>query len=98
MGLDGSQFDSKIKSKCFNDANLTAHTAIIPTQSTQDLTKFTDNERKVYELVAKFYLVQFMPLCIKEITKLSAPAVNGGKIEASSTRISFFFEGYFCFG
>lgn len=87
MGLDGSQFDSKIKSKCFNDANLTAHTAIIPTQSTQDLTKFTDNERKVYELVAKFYLVQFMPLCIKEITKLSAPAVNGGKIEASSTRI-----------
>ena len=87
MGLDTRAFDTSIKSKCFNDANLTAHTAIIPTQSEQDLSKFTDNERKVYELVAKYYLVQFIPPCQKEITRLSAPSVNGGKIEASSTRI-----------
>lgn len=87
LGIDAEQFDTGIQSDCFNDANLTAHTAIIPTQSEQDLSTFSDDERKVYELIARYYLIQFLPPCIRGITRLSAPSVNGGKIEASHSRI-----------
>lgn len=87
LGIEVGQFDTSIKSRCFNDANLTAHTAIIPTQTKQDLSTFTANERKVYEAIAKYYLVQFMPPAIKEVTKLTAPAVDNGTIQSVSTKI-----------
>lgn len=87
IGSDAGQFDTTIKSRCFNDANLTAHTAIIPTQTEQDLSTFTENERKVYEVIARYYLVQFMPPAVKEVTKLNAASVDNGTIQAVSTKI-----------
>lgn len=87
MGLETSSFDTSIHSRCFNDANLTAHTAIIPTMTKQDLSTFTLDERKVYDIIARYYLIQFMPPATKEVTKLSVPSEDGGNIVSTSTEI-----------
>ncbi|GDO07431.1 DNA topoisomerase III [Escherichia coli] len=53
--------DSARKSKAFNSAKVTAHTAIIPTASVPDVNAFSTDERNVYLAIAQHYLVQFMP-------------------------------------
>lgn len=86
IGLSVDNFDTKIKSRCFNDKNVTEHTAIIPTQNEElDVSSMSVDERKVYEAIAKYYLAQFMPPCKKQVTKLECDAVNGGKITATSS-------------
>lgn len=54
-------FDSSLKSKAFNDAEITAHTAIIPTANVPDLTTLTEQERLVYLAIVQYFLVQFLP-------------------------------------
>lgn len=53
--------DASIKSRAFNSGKVTAHHAIIPTQSRVDLSRLKENERSVYRLIARAYLVQFLP-------------------------------------
>ncbi|MBF8946285.1 DNA topoisomerase 3 [Escherichia coli] len=53
--------DSSRKSKAFNSAKVTAHTAIIPTASVPDVNALSTDERNVYLAIAQHYLVQFMP-------------------------------------
>ncbi|EPA0277292.1 DNA topoisomerase, partial [Escherichia coli] len=53
--------DSARKSKAFNSAKVTAHTAIIPTVSVPDVNALSTDERNVYLAIAQHYLVQFMP-------------------------------------
>lgn len=53
--------DFSIKSRAFNDKKIEAHHAIIPTTVRVDLTKLSENERKIYGLIAKYYLMQFYP-------------------------------------
>ena len=53
--------DSGRKSKAFNSANITAHTAIIPTASVPNLSALNANEKFVYLAIAERYLIQFMP-------------------------------------
>lgn len=53
--------DQTIKSKAFNDANVSAHTAIIPTTSVPDLNKLSVEQRNVYEAIVKQYAIQFLP-------------------------------------
>ncbi|ECS4582061.1 TPA: DNA topoisomerase 3 [Escherichia coli] len=53
--------DSARKSKAFNSAKITAHTAIIPTVSVPDINSLSTDERNVYLAIAQHYLVQFMP-------------------------------------
>ena len=50
--------DTNIKSKAFNDSNISAHYGIIPTQNkiTSPLTK---EESCVYDLIAKRFIIQF---------------------------------------
>ncbi|EDS0772149.1 type IA DNA topoisomerase [Salmonella enterica] len=52
--------DTTRKSSAFNSANISAHTAIIPTLNVPDLAKLTANEKVVYMAIAQFYLVQFL--------------------------------------
>ena len=93
MGFDQGdtlvQPDPSIKSRCFDDEAVAtaAHTAMIPTASSQDISAFSEDERHVYEAISLFYLVQFLPPTIKQVTSLSAPAVNGGCLKASSSVI-----------
>lgn len=53
------------KSKAWNDTKVDAHHAIIPAQmsaNSQIGTRFSDTEAKVYQLVVRNYLAQFMPV------------------------------------
>lgn len=87
LGMDASPFDASVVSRCFDDANVTEHTAMVPTRTKFDVSQLSQQERNVYEIIALYYLAQFMPPATKEITKLVAPGPNGGTIEASSTKI-----------
>ena len=53
--------DTKIKSRAWNDKKISAHHAIIPTTVSVDWKKLDDVQQKLYILVAKKYLAQFLP-------------------------------------
>ena len=79
--------DTNIKSKAFNDANTTVHHAIIPTTQRADISKLTDGEPKVYRAICGFYMIQFMPPCKKERTRLVIEGKDGNRFEAISTQV-----------
>lgn len=58
--FSGITFDSTLRSKAFNDAEVTAHTAIIPTTNVPDLTTLSEQEKLVYMAIARYFLVQFL--------------------------------------
>ncbi len=53
--------DPARKSRAFDSSKVTAHHAIIPTQARVDLSALSDDEKKVYRLIARAYLAQFTP-------------------------------------
>lgn len=53
--------DCSIQSPTWNDKKITAHHSIIPTQQAADGSKFSDDERKIYRLIAERYLSNFLP-------------------------------------
>jgi DNA topoisomerase III len=53
-----------------NDARVTDHHAIIPTRSEHLLDKMSEDERKVYDLVAKRFLAIFHPDAVFERTRV----------------------------
>ncbi|MBE6035569.1 MAG: type IA DNA topoisomerase [Clostridiales bacterium] len=91
LSIDATQFDSSIKSRAFNDANITAHFAIIPTETDVDVAKLSTEQKNVYELICRQYLAQFMPQCVEEKTNIMTPlSLNGksiGKFEGTETVI-----------
>lgn len=76
--------DPTIKSRAFNSGKVGAHHAIVPTQSKVDSASLTDDERRIYELVAKAYLVQFMPTQSWE--KISIEIEMDGRVFTASSR------------
>lgn len=78
--------DMTIHSKCFNDENITAHFAIIPTNSKVDLTRLTEEEKNVYLAICKYYMAQFMPDAVKEKSKLVADAGGDHTFNATSSK------------
>ena len=81
------ELDMTIHSKCFNDKNITAHFAIIPTNNAVDLTRLTEQEKNVYLAICKYYMAQFLPKCVKDKTKLSAEINDDYALVAYSTRV-----------
>jgi len=57
--IDGA--DTTIRSRAWNDKQVTAHHGIIPTQHTCSLSALTDTERKLYDLIVRRYIAQFYP-------------------------------------
>ena len=57
--VDGALPDKK--GKAWNDKKVGAHHAIIPTSKRSDLERMAESDRKVYELIARQYLIQFYP-------------------------------------
>jgi DNA topoisomerase III len=53
-----------------NDAKVEDHHAIIPTKAEHDLAKLDDDERRVYDLVAKRFLAIFHPDAVYERTRV----------------------------
>ncbi len=60
--------NTAIKGRCFNNSNVTAHHAIIPTEAKADFSQLSDNEQKIYTLIARQYLAQFYPNKESEVT------------------------------
>lgn len=54
-----SKCDHNIKTKLWNDSKTTAHHAIIPTMTSGDHSVLSDQEQKIYNLVAKYYIANF---------------------------------------
>lgn len=60
LGIAGADAaDISIMSKAFNDQKITAHHAIIPTGI--QLEKLAEIEQRIYDLIAKRYVLQFFP-------------------------------------
>lgn len=53
--------DLSIIGKAWNDSKVGAHHGIIPTARAMDSNKLSKDERNVYELIARQYLIQFYP-------------------------------------
>ncbi|MFU8797083.1 MAG: DNA topoisomerase 3 [Gammaproteobacteria bacterium] len=51
--------DKSIKSRAFDSAKVSAHHAIIPTEATADLSLLSEEEQKIYLLIARAYIAQF---------------------------------------
>ena len=79
--------DMTLHSRCFDDNRISAHTAIIPQNTSVDLNKLTEKERKVYLAICKYYMAQFLPNAKKAQTALTAPLPDGGTLKASATEI-----------
>ncbi|EGS9018146.1 DNA topoisomerase III [Salmonella enterica] len=73
-----AQLDTQFVSRIWNDKKITAHHGIIPTKHTGDLSKLSDDERNVYQLVRLHYLAQFMPLL--EVDATEATFNIGGQL------------------
>ncbi len=71
-------------SRAWDDGKVGAHHAIIPTRRKTDLRKLGANERAVYDLVARFYLMQFENDAIHREGHLSA-TIAGEHFRARET-------------
>lgn len=56
-----SDTDLSLKSKAWNDSEVGAHHAIIPTSTSMDASRLSREELQIYELIARQYLMQFYP-------------------------------------
>ena len=83
--------DYKLHSECFNDKYVTANHAIIPTLSDFNIAQLLPDERRVYEEICRYYIMQFLPPIRKR--QLSAVIkTEYGDLRATSTYVLD--EGY----
>lgn len=73
------------KSRAWNDKKITAHHGIIPTTSAVNLSKMSNDEMKVYDLIRRRYLAQFLPVAETDKTVINLDVaghslVSKGKI------------------
>lgn len=73
-------------SKCFNDELVTAHHGIIPTNTGVDLKRLTEEERNIYEIICKYYIVQFLGAMIMEKTLGEVRVVDSLILKGTSSK------------
>ncbi len=56
-----SQADQARRSRVWNDKKITAHHAIIPTQASTGISRLTNKEKNIYDLIRRRYIAQFFP-------------------------------------
>lgn len=56
-----NHLDMTRKSRVWNDSKITAHHGIIPTASPCDISRMSEPERNLYDLIRRHYLAQFLP-------------------------------------
>ncbi|WP_105188608.1 DNA topoisomerase III [Pseudoalteromonas sp. T1lg48] len=74
--------DPTKKARCFNDAKVAAHHAIVPTNK-KTSAQLTETERRVYELICRQYVMQFMPAYRYHQTDVEAE-IAGGKFSTKA--------------
>ncbi len=60
-GVGQAEIDAMVKKNYINDAGITDHHAIIPTDQPPDWNKLSADEQKLYALVCKSFLAIFLP-------------------------------------
>ncbi|EJN2862249.1 DNA topoisomerase III [Salmonella enterica subsp. enterica serovar Yaba] len=65
-----AQCNIQQKSRVWDDKKITAHHAIIPTMQPADISKMSEDERCVYDLIRRHYLAQFLPLYEADKTQI----------------------------
>lgn len=88
--LDGAVrgADLSLKSKAWNDSKVDAHHAIIPTPKKASVNALSGQEMKVYQLIARQYLMQFYPAAIYAEAKLVFE-IAGGVFIAKGRQLTF---------
>ncbi|MCF7503404.1 MULTISPECIES: DNA topoisomerase III [Vibrio] len=74
-GVQGA--DLSLKSKAWNDSKVDAHHAIIPTPKKSSVNGLSANEMKIYQQIARQYLMQFYPSAIFADAKLVFDIAGG---------------------
>lgn len=69
--------DLTLKSKAWDDSKVSAHHAIIPTSRKLDGSRLSTDEQKIYELVARQYLMQFYPPFIYQEKQIDSEVAGG---------------------
>jgi len=80
------QADPAVRSAAWNDKKVTAHHALIPTPKVPDLASMSEEESRVYTLIAQRYVAQFMAKHEYEQTVLEFD-VGGHKFTANGRRV-----------
>ncbi|WP_102346443.1 DNA topoisomerase III [Bacillus sp. Marseille-P3661] len=78
----------KSNSSFINDSKVSDHHAIIPTEETVMLNKFTDKERKIYDLVVKRFLAVLYPAFEYEQTTIKAMIADETFVAKGKTIVS----------
>lgn len=86
LGLDIRGVDTSRRSRCFDDAKVSAHTAIIPTAEKVNVAAMTQAEQNVYRAICGQYIIQFLPPCKKLRTSLRIECQQGA-FAASSVEV-----------
>ena len=69
--------DLSLKSKAWNDKKVDAHHAIIPTPKAVNPASLSANEQKIYQQIARQYLMQFYPAAVYSEAKLEFTIAGG---------------------
>ncbi|MFM2640164.1 DNA topoisomerase III [Vibrio chagasii] len=69
--------DLSLKSKAWNDSKVDAHHAIIPTPKKSSVNGLSANEMKIYQQIARQYLMQFYPAAVFADAKLVFDIAGG---------------------
>ncbi|KOO14463.1 DNA topoisomerase III [Vibrio xuii] len=69
--------DLSLKSKAWNDNKVDAHHAIIPTPKKASVNGLSGNEMKIYQQIARQYLMQFYPAAVFAEAKLVFDIAGG---------------------
>lgn len=75
-------FDSDRKNRCWDDGKVDAHHAIIPTARAGKI-QLSENERHIYQLIARQYLMQFLPDAVFRKCSIELD-IAGGKFVAKA--------------
>ncbi|QBY03745.1 DNA topoisomerase III [Thalassotalea sp. HSM 43] len=77
------QADSKQKSRAFNDSKVSAHHAIVPTLKSAKNITLSDVEEKVYSLICRQYIAQFLANYVFNKSQLTLD-IAGGRFVAKA--------------
>jgi len=69
--------NTSLKSKAWNDKKVDAHHAIIPTPKALNSNALSGSESKIYQLIARQYLMQFYPAAVYSEAKLVFTIAGG---------------------
>lgn len=86
IAVDGA--DLSIRSKAWNDSKVDAHHAIIPTPKKKSTNALSGHEEKIYQLIARQYLMQFYPAAIYAESKLEFDIAGGVFIAKGRVMVS----------